>query len=47
MWQQDGSKPHQANMVMEWLDGIFEERMLAIKSRRGTPEPLISRSSST
>ena len=37
IWQQDGTKPHQANMVMEWLwlDGIFEDRMLAIRSRRG------------
>ena len=35
IWQQDGAKPHQANMVMEWLDGIFEDRMLAIRSRRG------------
>ena len=35
IWQQDGAKPHQANMVMEWLDGIFEERMLAIRARRG------------
>ena len=35
VWQQDGAKPHQANMVMDWLDGIFEERMLAIRSRRG------------
>ena len=33
VWQQDGAKPHQANMVR--LDSIFEERMLAIKSRRG------------
>ena len=24
-----------SNMVMEWLDGIFEERMLAIRARRG------------
>ena len=35
MWQQDRAKPHQAGMVMDWLDSIFEERMLAIKSRRG------------
>ena len=35
VWQQDRAKPHQANMVMDWLDSIFEERMLAIKSRRG------------
>ena len=35
IWQQDGAKPHQARMVMEWLDTIFKERMLAIKSLRG------------
>ena len=35
VWQQDGAKPHQANMVMDWLDTIFGERMLAIRSRRG------------
>ena len=35
IWQQDGAKPHQARMVMEWLDTIFMERMLAIKSLRG------------
>ena len=35
VWQQDGAKPHQARMVMEWLDAIFQERMLAIKSVRG------------
>ena len=35
IWQQDGAKPHQARMVMEWLDGLFGERILAIKSLRG------------
>jgi hypothetical protein len=35
VWQQDGAKPHQARMVMEWLDSIFKEKMLAIKSLRG------------
>ena len=35
VWQQDGAKPHQARMVMEWLDGIFKNRMLALKSLRG------------
>ena len=35
VWQEDRAKPHQTNMVMNWLDSIFEERMLAIKSRRG------------
>ena len=35
IWQQDGAKPHQARMVMEWLDSIFMDRMLAIKSMRG------------
>ena len=39
VWQQDRAKPHQANMVMDWLDSIFEERMLAIKSRRGETRP--------
>ena len=28
IWQQDGAKPHQANIVMDYLDGIFRERML-------------------
>ena len=32
---QDGAKPHQASMVMQWLNGIFAHRMLAIKSLRG------------
>ena len=35
VWQQDGAKPHQARMVMEWLDSIFGDNMLAIKSLRG------------
>ena len=35
MWQKDEAKPHTANTVMEWLDSIFDERMPAIKSRRG------------
>ena len=35
MWQQDGAGPHQANMVMDWLDSVFASRMLALKSRRG------------
>ena len=35
VWQQDGAGPHQANMVMDWLDGVFANRMLALKSRRG------------
>ena len=35
VWQQDGAKPHQAEMIMEWLDSIFQERMLPIKSLRG------------
>ena len=34
----DGAKPHQANSVANWLDSIIEDRMNAIKSRRGTPE---------
>ena len=35
VWQEDGAKPHQARMVMEWLDTIFQDRMLAIKCLRG------------
>ena len=35
VWQQDGAGPHQANMVMDWLDSVFASRMLALKSRRG------------
>ena len=35
VWQQDGARPHQANMVMDWLDGIFASRMVALKSRKG------------
>ena len=35
IWQQDGAKPHQARVVMEWLDSIFMGRMLALKSLRG------------
>ena len=34
-WQQDGTKPHQANIVMDWLDTIFGKRMLALKARQG------------
>ena len=38
MWQQDGFKPHQAKMMMEWLDTILQDRMLAINClRRDTP----------
>ena len=35
IWQQDGAKPHQANIVMDWLDKIFGDRMLALKARQG------------
>ena len=35
IWQQDGAKPQQANMVMDYLDRVFEDRMLALKARRG------------
>lgn len=35
IWQQDGAKCHQANIVVNWLDDIFEDRMLAIRSVRG------------
>ena len=33
--KQDSAKPHQANMLREYLDSIFEERMLAIRAVRG------------
>ena len=35
MWQKDEAKPHPANMVIEWLIRIFDNRMPAIKSKRG------------
>ena len=35
MWQHDGAKPHQANVVADWLNSILEDRMKAIRSRRG------------
>ena len=35
VWIEDGAKPQQADMVMDWLESIFEDKMLAIKSRRG------------
>ena len=35
IWQQDGAKAHQAHIVMDWLDGIFGDRMLALKARQG------------
>jgi hypothetical protein len=35
LWQQDGVKPHQAKMLMKWLDTIFHNRMLAIKCLKG------------
>ena len=34
IWQQDGVKPHQAHIYMDWLDGIFGIRMLALKARQ-------------
>ena len=34
IWQQDGTKPKQARMVMECIDTIFQEMMLAIKCLR-------------
>jgi hypothetical protein len=34
VWQQNGPKPHQAKMVMKWLDTISQDRMLAIKCLR-------------
>ena len=35
IWQQDRAKPHQANMMMDYLDRVVQERMLALKDRRG------------
>ena len=35
IWQQDGAKPHQAHIVMDWLDQVFGDRMLALKARQG------------
>ena len=35
IWQQDGAKPHQTNIVMDWLDRVFGDRMLALKARQG------------
>ena len=32
IWQQNGAKPH---IVIDWLDGIFGSRMLALKARQG------------
>ena len=34
IWQQDGVEPHQAHIYMDWLDGIFGIRMLALKARQ-------------
>ena len=31
IWQQDGAKPHQANIVMDYLDRVFQDRMLDFK----------------
>ena len=31
IWQQDGEPCHTANPVMDYLDGIFGDRMLALK----------------
>ena len=31
IWQQDGEPGHTANPVMDYLDGIFGDRMLALK----------------
>ena len=39
MWKHNGVKPHQANVVTDWLDSIFEDRMKAMKSQRWTPGP--------
>jgi hypothetical protein len=35
IWQQDGAKPHQAHIFMDWLDGIFGSSMLALKAVQG------------
>ena len=34
-WQQDGAPAHTANTVMDYLDNVFADRMLALKSRQG------------
>ena len=35
IWQQDGAKPHQTNLNMDYLDKVFGARMLALKARQG------------
>ena len=35
MWEQDGAKPHKVRVVIEWLDTIFQDSLLAIKCLRG------------
>ena len=35
IWQQDGAKCHTANSVMDYLDRVFGQNMLALKSRQG------------
>ena len=39
VWQEDDAKPHQARMVMKWLDTDFQDRMVAIKCLRGGGVP--------
>jgi hypothetical protein len=43
IWQQDGAKPHQANMVMDRLESIFEERMLIMGQEGWQLSPLFPR----
>jgi hypothetical protein len=40
--QQDGVKPHQAKIVMKWLDTIIQDRRLAIKCLKGDTPTLRS-----
>ena len=34
IWQLDKAKPHQANMVMNYLERVFKERMLVLKAKK-------------
>ena len=35
IWQQDVAKPNQSSTVMEWLDSLFLDRILALRCLRG------------
>lgn len=35
IWQQDGAKPHQAHIVMNWLDTIFHKGYACLESKTG------------